>query len=476
MKSSRRRRPVMYALMALGVVAAGSLWPASSLALTIDEPLVTGPQTYVHHVSSGGFNGGYDWVYAVGFGEPEINGAVWEESDLPAGPYEVEAWLPNDFGTADARYQITHSGVTSEVLMSQYEFISGEWVVLGAYEFNGSPAVVRSTDSAGEPGDRIDWSDVRWTPVSSLPANVETVGTVTTIREPEVSGPEEFFSRFAAVGYGGGSLLVGTAQGVDSPIYDTASWSVPLTASEYTVEVFVPEAHHEALVDYTVDAAEGVEAIPLNQRDYRGVWVDIGRFPFSGERVTVTSPDATGVAGQDIAWSAMRLTKDAGPSEPVGQLTPTAPVTPPSPGSTAGAGAQSGVLPYAQRVPDQNGLLGIWHRPRRGSHGRGPAVEYEIRRLFPSSTDFSMSYLCEPCLFVPGPRRARQSERVPHLERSLASGNLRDLLHRDLYRGTTIAVEVTQAGYQPLRQVYAFDGAHRPPPVLCERAALKECR
>ncbi len=458
--------------VALCITMAGLIWPASTMALTIDEPLITGPPGYVHHDSTGGFDGGYDWVYGRGCGEPEINGAVWEASDLPAGIYEVEAWLPNEAGKADARYQIVHSGITSEVLMSQYELISGEWVALGAYEFKGSTAVVRSSDAAGEPGDRIDWSDMRWTRVSSLPANVETAGAVTTIREPEVSGPEEFVSRFAAVGYGGDSLLVGTALGVASPTYDVASWGASLSAGEYTVEVYVPETHHEALVEYAVDSSEGDKTIPVDQPNYRDVWVNIGRFPFSGGTITVSSSDATGVAGQDIAWSALRLTKDAGMS---GQLPSIAPV---DVSSVTDAELQSaGIQPLALKIPYQNGLLEVRRsRPRDAGGGRAPYDEYEIRKLFPSSSAFALRFHCDPCLFITRPKRGRPPRRVPHTRRSHASGELHDLLHHKLYKGTVLAVEVSQEGYQPLRDVYTFgrNGVHGP--THCERATLNDCR
>ncbi len=187
-----------------------------------------------------------------------------QRSDLRARVGAAIVVLANEFGTADARYKVHHDTLTSEVLVSQYEVESGAWVKLGAYELDEAGASVSSTDAAGDPGDRIDWSDMRWTAIASIPPNVETDGSTTTVSEPSISGSEALVSRFAGVGYGE-SLWVASAQGQSGAVADTATWSASLTAGEYMVEVYIPETHREAAVGYTLHTAEGDRTVVISQ-------------------------------------------------------------------------------------------------------------------------------------------------------------------------------------------------------------------
>lgn len=342
-----------------------SLHLPRAAALTVSEPTIVGPTGPVHHVDHGGFEGGYDWVAAQGFGEPQLDEAVWAVEALSPGDYELEAWIPNEFGDADARYQVHHDSLTSEVLVSQYEVQSGAWVKLGDYEFNDPSASVTSTDAAGDPGDRIDWSDMRWTAIASIPANVETDGTITTVREPSVSGSEAFVSRFAGVGLDE-AMWVASAQGQTSPVIDTATWDTGLAAGEYAVEVYIPASHHEAEVGYTIDASDGNRDTRVAQHAYRDTWVNLGTFQFVAGSGRVTSSDNTGEPEQDIAWSALRFRWVSSVKEPE-----PVPQSPRPPVALDGAPGPSVVLARAGTLPvlPYTGPIGV-NGPdvKRGRH------------------------------------------------------------------------------------------------------------
>jgi hypothetical protein len=489
------------------VVLAVALLPntARAGALTISEPTITGPLGPVHHVDHGGFDGGYDWVAAQGFGEPQVDGATWEAESLTPGDYEVEAWIPNEFGTADARYEVHYDTLTSEVLVSQYEVESGAWVKLGAYELDEAGASASSTDAAGDPGDRIDWSDMRWTALASIPPNVETDGSTTTVREPSISGSEAFVSRFAGVGYGE-SLWVASAQGQSGAVVDTATWSASLTAGEYAVEVYIPETHREAEVGYTIHTAEGDRAVVISQPAYANTWVNLGIFRFAGGTAEVTSSDNTGEPEQDIAWNSLRFTalppstvtseKAAEPPGTTG-ATENSPTTggsgTPTGSDGAGAGgggafgATGGETPHgpvaakarrlAPLVPTQNTHKLVTFTTLQvhgGPHDSqlGPADIYSITALHPSSKALTLHYKCRLCLLISDPLKLRRNSQQPETRSSNAEGNLRNFLNQPFYKGTVLQVEVLEPGHRSLRYTYRFPGdGKRPPPTICALAA-----
>jgi hypothetical protein len=267
-------------------------------AVLVVEPTVQGASGSVHHEAAGGFEGGYDWVDTQGIDNPEVNAGLWEPF-IPSGLYQVEAWQPLAAGFTYARYEVTHGGKASEVRLRQSNF-GAQWVVLGTYFFDGSAASVRSTDSAGLPGEQLAWSAMRWTAVATLPPNVETEGTATTVNEPLVSGPEEFVVRFVGIGYRG-DLLRTHAQGAGASVTNTASWHVPLNAGEYSVQAFIPREHAEAEVPYTVHALDGNHTVTLKQKSYNDLWVPLGNFTFGSAGATVTSTDATGAKEEEIS-------------------------------------------------------------------------------------------------------------------------------------------------------------------------------
>jgi hypothetical protein len=464
----RRRASIRVAVLAVTTLAVVLLYSSRAFGLLISEPTVSGPAESVHHVGYGGFDeGGYVWVSAQGSGRPEVHAAVWETGALAPGAYAVEAWMPNEAGTADARYEIIHDGIINEVLVSQYEVISGEWVTLGTYEFD-EPASVRSSDSAGDPGDRIDWSDMRWTKIASLPAQIETSGLTTTVREPVLSGPEPLFAQFAGVGYDGGSLLVGEARGKASATVDLATWSAPLPADEYGVEAFIPEAHHEAEVEYLVHAANGALPVQIAQSQYKNAWAQLGRYQFDGVG-EVTSSDATGSPGQDIAWSALRFVQLSTPpveapgdSPQPAQSSVTAEpphiqMTAPRRGSARSPRKPAGVVLALVPVPGK--LLKFAELHIEGGHQPhpGPADLYKVLKLL--HRKLKVRYRCDPCLIADRPLRLDGSD-TPSVHTSYAEGTIHELIARapTLYKGTTLRVEVRERHHRHTWLTYELMG------------------
>jgi hypothetical protein len=468
----RREAPIRVTLLVAAVLLATVLLsPTRAFGLTISEPTVIGPSEGVHNVSQGGFDGGYVWVSAQGFGSAEVHAALWETNSLTPGVYAVEAWMPNESGAADARYKITHKGVTSEVLVSQYEVISGEWVRLGVYEFD-EHASVRSTDAAGDPGDRIDWSDMRWTRIASLPPRIEVSGLTTTVREPVITGSEEFFARFAGVGYGGW-LSVGEAQGSEGATIDTATWSAPLSAGEYGIEVFIPEAHREAEVDYLVHTAGGAVPVEIKQPKYKNTWVKLGQFQLGGT-AEVTSSDATGSAGQDIAWSALRFVQLSRAqietlipsSQQVQSPTTTeqprieSPIKPTKPGTALLPARPASVALPLVHVPKEL-LKFATLQIERAAHEPhpGPADLYKVIELL-NAKRLAVRFRCDPCLIVDRPLRLHDHD-VPYIHTSYAEGPMQTLIARAsvLYKGTVLLVEVRKRSHQHTWLSYNLTGA-----------------
>jgi len=478
----RPRRTVFALLVAFAFAFALSVHPAGVWALTISEPTIVGPSGPVHHVTQGGFDGGYDWVSAQGFGQPQVDGALWEAAPLTPGDYEVEAWIPNEFGTADARYTVLHDSIASEVLVSQYEVESGAWVKLGAYEFNEAGASVSSTDAAGDPGDRIDWSDMRWTAIPFIPPNVEVDGTTTIVREPSIAGSSAFVSRCAGVGYGE-SLWVASAQGQGGTMIDTATWSASLPAGEYAVEVYIPGSHREAEVGYTIHTAEGNIPIVISQPHYTNIWVNLGRFRFGSATgsatAEVTSSDNTGEPEQDIAWNALRFVRIPGTHEATPGTHEQKPAEPsiesgqpnePGKPAQAPSGGSGGVAASKESLEP---LLSIeeplWlPRIRLNISGRlGPPNTYKLRSILKDSR-VTLRYYCRPCYVVKKPFKRSSRTHTVVTERWHRSGDPHTLRGIDFYKGTVLLVDASKRGYSPRLIEYRLTGKGPAKPEACD--------
>ncbi|MCD6594222.1 T9SS type A sorting domain-containing protein [bacterium] len=100
--------------------------------------------------------GGYDshayWTGSVASGD-DVNFATWTPVLPGTGEYEIFVYIPNNYATAHARYQIHHSGAVDTVIIDQSVY-SNEWVSLGIYSCN--------------PGDYVYVGDVTGTAGNNL--------------------------------------------------------------------------------------------------------------------------------------------------------------------------------------------------------------------------------------------------------------------------------------------------------------------
>ncbi len=444
---------------------------AGASAFVVHEPTVLGPSGSVHHVNSGGFEAGYDWVLTQGIDNPEVNAGFWE-APLTEGAYQVEAFIPKEIGVTYARYLITHASHSSEVRLRQSNF-ADEWVVLGDWAFDSSQSSVRSTDSAGYPSEQLAWSAVRFTPLATLPPNMEVTGDTTTINEPQISGPEGFVVRFVGVGFRGDLLRV-YARGASATAVNSATWSAPLAAGVYALEAYIPKEHAEAEVSYTVYALAGDSTIPVSQKSFNNLWVPLGNFHFGPAGASVTSTDATGVKEEEIAWDALRFklvsldkTEEkitTKPEEPVVKI-----VEPPGPT----------IEPLLSPPPEP--LLDlptfqIKSGPRHHRH-LGPGDSYKLQAILATSPSLKLHYRCKPCLEIPPPVRLLPHSQTPLTRVIKGSGNLHHLLHRDFYKGTVLEVEVSAPNYRPLLYTYRLHGhGHPAEPTICAAAPAKTGR
>ncbi len=420
-------------------------------ATIVAEPSILGASQNIHESEGAGWEGNtVYWVSTQGLEKPEVNAALWETA-LAQGDYRVEAWIPKKLGYTYARYDLAHSGQTSEVRLRQSNF-GDEWVTLGNYAFDGSTARVRSTDAAGYPGEQLAWDAVRWTPVMEIPPNVEEQGNSTTINEPQISGPDGFAVRFVGVGYHG-DLIRADARGAGETAVNTATWHVGLPVGEYAVEAFIPAEHAEAETTYTVDEAHGEKQVGIAQKGYNNLWVKLGVFSFGGNGATVTSTDATGMKGQEIAWDAMRFTAS--------------PITPPRSKEEVptGGGETSKEIAPPPQVPLVEPLVPEQDQPvefeRRGLHLRrgGPRVDdrdsYSIKALYPVPKTLSLRYRCLPCVIVGSPLKLKRHTHIPITRLSYGHGDLRQLVNKKIFfKGTVLQVEAYEPGYR--RRLYSY--------------------
>ncbi len=456
----RLGRQIVIAITSAAVLGLGSV--ASASPVIVGEPTILGPPSSVHEVPGEGYEGNtLYWVLARGLEEPEVNAALWE-TPLPEGIYQVEAWIPLKEGYTYARYDMSHSGHSSEVRLHQADF-GNEWVTLGTYAFDGSEASVRSTDAAGYPEEQLVWDAMRWTPVSAIPPNIETEEGVTTVIEPQVAGPEELVVHFVGVGYHGHLLRVYARGAGEAPV-ELATWTAQLAAGEYSVETFIPSEHAEAEVGYSVHASTGETTVEVHQKSYNNIWVKLGDFSFGDEGATVTTNDATGVKHEEIAWDALRFT-----AIPPASITEERPSTGgPSGGSSNGAPTQTNLqatnpVPVEQIVPEQDGLIAFvphgLHLGRKGLRVDGAHV-YTIRALYPAPRSLTLSYRCLPCVIVTTPLTLRPHSTIPLTRVSHAHGDLRKLVGKVmLYKGTQLQAEVSEHGYRSRRYLYRLPGS-----------------
>jgi len=130
--------------------------------LTIDETNSTsngsvgfyrqGPLKYWHETSSFGNGGHMFWTYANTESEGVSNSAEWRPSIPANGNYEVQVFVPRNYGdTNDARYEVHAADGVHVIHIAQRNY-NDEWVNLGTFPFDaGSSGFLRLGDVTNDP-------------------------------------------------------------------------------------------------------------------------------------------------------------------------------------------------------------------------------------------------------------------------------------------------------------------------------------
>ncbi len=465
--AQRRSSCTDLALLALTLltVAAFAVNTASAFgSVVVAEPAIDGLTGSVHQAVGLGEHETFFWTETQGIEHAERNAARWEAT-LTAGDFRVEVWLPKEFGYTWARYSITRGAETTEVRLRQANF-GGEWVTLGTWEFPAGLALIRSTDAAGYPNEELAWADLRFTQVSALPSNIETIEGSMVIDEPEVAGSEESIGRFAGVGWAGEMLRV-YAQGTERPALDTATWSAPVLPGEYEVSLYVPSEHNEAAISMTVEGLGGSKTSHVDEAKYKAAWVSLGVAEFGPAGAIVTSNDSTGVPGEEIGWSAVSL-------RPLRLTPPTADPSKPLPKPIEAAPTIS--APEARKTPAPKAFSPLqsklvhfeFLRTRHAASADG----YRVGYFRPSSKDLVLAFRCHPCKFL---SIGRSASSRPRTLSSYAKGPAQRIVKRPFYKGTVLEITVGGSAYATRGYMYRFPG-HRQilGPELCPSTAATE--
>ncbi|MBU0765916.1 MAG: T9SS type A sorting domain-containing protein [Bacteroidetes bacterium] len=126
-------------------------------------------QRYFHDANIG-YNGHTWWTYTMAT-QSDIAWVSWTPSLPQAGNYEVKAFIPSNYSTAEgAVYRIYYEGGSAEVMIDQGDYFD-EWVSLGTYPFAaGQAGYVYLGDSTGVDDQYIAY-DAMW--FSIVPSTLE---------------------------------------------------------------------------------------------------------------------------------------------------------------------------------------------------------------------------------------------------------------------------------------------------------------
>ncbi|MEA2398776.1 MAG: hypothetical protein QOK25_2332 [Thermoleophilaceae bacterium] len=421
--------------------------PAAAEQVIVDDPAIAGPTAKVTTFTGVGWDNDLLRAYAQGDGKPQVNGAKWDAS-VSGGTYRIDAWVPRQHAGTVLKYTIAYSGGTREVRLNQPDFKDG-WVALGTFRLDGPKASVSSTDASGTAGTELAWDAIRWTKVDPPPPP-DPNSARQVVDDPTILGPAGPVVTFVGIGWDG-DLFSTHAQDA-SHSSNAADWVATLKGARYRVDAWIPREHTNSVVTYAVQHRGGPTNVPIDQRNYRDVWVTLGTYDFDGPQASVRATDASGTVGSELAWDAIRWTRiDPPPAN-------TSPPPAPDPGTVVPPGGdQDGdSIPDAlDKCPlqpagalDSNGdgcpgpflFVARQHRTmlaatqllaRRG----GPLVAFRIEDLSigrPKGTTVDLR--CSPCLLRKGGRNHKVVKRTgsmsPHklLKAQMRSGSIIEIL------------------------------------------------
>ncbi|MBN2542827.1 T9SS type A sorting domain-containing protein [bacterium] len=258
----------------------------------------SGPTEYWHEWT-GGYESHIWWTYSTDASE-DTNSATWTPNLPRAGYWEVHAYIPGNYATTNARYQVHHNaGVTASVV--NQSIYSNEWVSLGTYIFNKEDGgYVYLGDGADEGG---HWLGVDATWWSWRPQGCDTlVDDLTT--GFQYYGFMEYWWDWA----GGWDHHIFYTYST-SASWDTnyATWTPNLPCEgHYEVYVFIPSNNAVANSPYHIFSLDGENVVWVNQSSYSSAWVSLGTYPFSTSGGYIRLGDGAGTSGSKMGFDAAK--------------------------------------------------------------------------------------------------------------------------------------------------------------------------
>ena len=244
--------------------------------------------------------GGYEhhiyWTRTVASGD-DVNYAIWTP-ELPAeGEYEVFAYIPSSYATANASYIIHHSGGETIIEVDQSAY-SDEWVSLGTYNFADGDYIYIG-DVTGTTGDYLGCDAMLF----SLRGEA--------VSDTIVDDGESGFHRYGDVsfwhngsgGYNSHFWWTYSTEGADTCYVEW--YPVLLAPGNYELLVYIPDNHATARARYRIRYRDGEAVVVVDQSVYYNEWVSLGTYPFTGDASEkLYLGDMTGHQGDWIAFDA----------------------------------------------------------------------------------------------------------------------------------------------------------------------------
>ena len=244
------------------------------------------------------WHGGYDshafWTGSVSSGD-DVNSATWTPVLPGSGEYEIFMYIPSNYATAHARYQIHHSGSVDTVIIDQSVY-SDEWVSLGTYYCNSGDYVYIG-DVTGTSGEYIGCDAVWFSPLGS--------GIIVDDGDPEFnSGGNWNAGASPELGWDNDYLWCSATDTVE----DWARWTPNIPDSGvYDVYMWWLENSNRCDSVFIRVFGEFNDSLFVSQKGTESRWHFLGRYKFySGTTGYVSCSDRTATDGDVVVADAVR--------------------------------------------------------------------------------------------------------------------------------------------------------------------------
>ena len=280
-------------------------------------------------------NNGFHFTLAIGNSDEVDSWAEWDFGSVH-GRYELQAWIPARWATANVRYGIWVDGNYLDGPWLDQQTVSG-WQTLGVYDLSGDVEIqvhdsVTRDDyrDVGNEYARLAVDALRLVPQdTNEPEEVEYIYDDMPDREDEVG--EESWEKppphIDVLGYGSNGFYYTYAIGgdSDSELDNWAQWNFGPVDGRYEVQVWIPADWATAEVQYRMWADENGDSLFTSDEYIDSPWLDqqrsngwktLGTYDFKGSVIiqvldTQSRDDyrIDGLANSRIAVDAMRLRK-----------------------------------------------------------------------------------------------------------------------------------------------------------------------